>query len=373
MSLPSRSEINKRNCADFSSIFFAAKRRTVSKDHDDNNDIDPKLKRYLDTKFDAIDDKLEKFKETMLSAFEKQMKEVSKNFKTPNQLIVDEIETIHQNSIYAIQSSVNQCLTQVVKQIRQDPTAPESQTEDIFDPSTISYNHSSKINIRCAPLSDIIRSDHAQLAASDEGWDLNKTYTTRENQDVTKEMATRIMKENSFVIGSIRYAGGSELNEREKFALVRNKIKRHFANLRHEHTLSPKKTSQTLLSKTRNRRRNRRNLKLGRRMKCFEYYKREVMEKMADTLLSEEELSSALDNSLMSEEETDDESTSTECKRFLVQTPTYRSKALTEFFECLDGFGKSRPLKRIYVEQEAPDVHVAWMVDNLLPVKNETK
>lgn len=153
MSLPSRSEINKRNCADFSSIFFAAKRRTVSKDHDDNNDIDPKLKRYLDTKFDAIDDKLEKFKETMLSAFEKQMKEVSKNSKTPNQLIVDEIETIHQNSIYAIQSSVNQCLTQVVKQIRQDPTAPESQTEDIFDPSTISCNHSSKINIRCAPLS----------------------------------------------------------------------------------------------------------------------------------------------------------------------------------------------------------------------------
>lgn len=203
-------------------------------------------------------------------------------------------------------------------------------------------------------IQDIIRSDHAQLAASDEGWDLNKTYTTRENQDVTKEMATRIMKENSFVIDSIRYAGGSELNEREKFALVRNKIKRHFANLRHEHTLSPKKTSQTLLSKTRNRRRNRRNLvsvyscsnvheilthtspfffffnqqKLGRRMKCFEYYKREVMEKMADTLLSEEELSSALDNSLMSEEETDNESTSTECKRFLVQTPTYRSKAV---------------------------------------------
>lgn len=79
---------------------------SFSKVNNDNHNFNPKFKRYLDAKFDAIDAKFKNIKNGMLPPFKNQIKGKCKSFKTP--------EVILQKLMYAVRSPANERQTQFV-------------------------------------------------------------------------------------------------------------------------------------------------------------------------------------------------------------------------------------------------------------------
>lgn len=143
MSFSDQNQINKRR-SDFN--ISNPKRRIISGDNDDNVEIDPNIKRYLDAKFEDL-------KSEMLNSFEKQMQGIFKHFGSSNRQLTSDVEFI-KKSTEQIQSTVDQCISLVEESTYRSPS--QTQVNQSADSFIVTPNKLKIADVRCPPLSVII-------------------------------------------------------------------------------------------------------------------------------------------------------------------------------------------------------------------------
>lgn len=142
MSFSDQNKINKRRS---DSDISNPKRRMISADNDDE-EIDPNIKRYLDAKFEDL-------KNEMLNSFEKQMQGIFKHFGNSNRQLTSDVEFI-KRSTEKIQSTVDQCTSLVEESIHRLPS--QAQVDQSADNFIVTSKKLKIADVRCPPLSVII-------------------------------------------------------------------------------------------------------------------------------------------------------------------------------------------------------------------------